>query len=81
VPEFYSELKSLIDELEIHQLSVTDAATLRGYNQDLAVSKFLSDLSPTLRSQVRGQILRGDSILSLTVIFSRVMRVSTGADV
>jgi len=49
VPKFYSELKGLIDELEMHQLAVTDATTLREYRQDL--SKFLSDLSPTLRSQ------------------------------
>ena len=50
MPEFYGELKGLIDELEMHQLSVTDVATLRGYHQDLALSKFLSGLSPTLRS-------------------------------
>jgi len=31
MPEFYSEVKGLIDELEMHQSSVTDAATLRGY--------------------------------------------------
>ena len=48
VPELYGELKSLIDELEMHQPAVIDAATLRGYRQDLAVSKFLSGLSPTL---------------------------------
>ena len=54
VPEFYGELKSLIDELEMHQSAVTDAAILRGYRQDLAVSNFLSGLSPSLRSQVRG---------------------------
>jgi len=48
VPEFYGELKGLIDELEMHQPVVTDAVTLKGYCQDLAVSKFLSDLSPTL---------------------------------
>ena len=48
VLEFYKELKSLIDELKIHQPVVTDAATLRGYRQDLAVSKFLSGLSPSL---------------------------------
>ena len=30
---------------------------------------------------MRGQILRGDSILTLTTNFSRVMRVSTDADV
>jgi len=54
VPEFYGEFKGLIDELEMHQPALTDVATLRGYRQDLAVSKFLSDLSPSLRSQVWG---------------------------
>jgi len=57
VPEFYNKLKILIDELELYQHAVTDAATLRGYHQDLTVSKFLSGLCPTLRSQERGQIL------------------------
>jgi len=76
VPEFYGKLKGLIDELEMHQSVVTNAATLRGYCLDLAVSKFLSSLSPTLRSQVQGQILRGDSIPTLTATFSKVMRVS-----
>ena len=28
VPEFYGELKSLIDGLEVHQPAVTDATTL-----------------------------------------------------
>ena len=37
VPEFYEELKSLIDELEMYQPVVTDATTLRGYRQDLIV--------------------------------------------
>jgi len=81
VSEFYSEVKGLIDELEMHQLSITYTVTLRGYRQDLAMSKFLSGLSPTLLSQVRGQILEGDSIPTLTVTFSRVMRISIGADV
>jgi len=31
VPEFYDKLKGLIDELEMHQSFVTDAARLRGY--------------------------------------------------
>jgi len=30
VHEFYGEVKNLIDELEMHQSSVTNAATLRG---------------------------------------------------
>ena len=81
VPEFYGELKSLIDELEMHQPPVTNAATLRGYCQNLTVSKFLSGLSPTLLSQVWGQKLRRNSILILTVTFSKVMRASTGVDV
>jgi len=42
VPEFHRELKGLIDEIEMHQPTFTDAATLRGYRQNLAVSKFLS---------------------------------------
>ena len=61
VLEFYGELKSLIDELEMHQLTVTDTSTLMGYHQDLTESKFLFGLSPTLRSQVPSQILGGDS--------------------
>ena len=81
MPKFYGELKVLIDELEMHQPTVTDAATLRGYRKDLALSKFLFGLSPALGSQVRGQILRRDSIPTLTAVFSRVMRVSTGVDV
>jgi len=47
VHEFYG-LKSLIDELEMHQPGIIDAVTLRGYRQNLAVSKFLYGLSPTL---------------------------------
>ena len=47
---FYNELKSLIDELDMHQPAITDAATLRGYRQDLAVSKFLSGMYLSLRS-------------------------------
>jgi len=48
---------------------------------DLTVSKFLSGLSPSWRSQARGQILGGDSIPTMTTTFFRVMRMSSGADV
>ena len=50
VPEFYEELKSLIDELDMHLPAVIDTVTLRRHRQDLVVSKFLSPLSPSLRS-------------------------------
>ena len=63
---------SLIDELEMHRPAVTDAATLKRYRQDLAVSKFLSGLSPSLRSQGASQKLGGDIISTLDVTFSRV---------
>ena len=65
IPELYGDLRSLLNELEMHQLVVTDATTLRGYRQDLAMSKFLSGLR-LLRSHVRSQIVRGDNILTLT---------------
>ena len=78
MPEFYRKLKSLIDELEMHQHAVTNATTLRRYRRDLTVSKFLSGMSLSLRSQVRGQILKGDNIPTLTATFSRVMHVLTG---
>jgi len=81
VPKFYDELKILIDELEMHQPAVTDAATLRGYRQNLTVSKFQFGLSPILRSQVRDQRLGGDSIFTLIATFSRVMQISTGSNV
>ena len=32
VVEFYGKIKSLVDELEMHQPAVTDATTLRGYH-------------------------------------------------
>jgi len=62
----------------MHQHVVTDVTTLRRYHQDLAVLKFLSGLSPSPHSQVREQILGGDIIPTLSVTFSRVMRVLTG---
>jgi len=65
----------------MHQHVLTDVATLRGYRQDLVVLKFLSGLSPSLRSQVRDQILGRDNIPTLTVTFFRVGCVSTGAAV
>ena len=80
MPEFYEEPKGLIDELEMHQHAITNAAILREYHQDLVVSEFLSGLGPTLRSQVWNQILR-DSIPTLIATFSRIMRVFTGLNV
>ena len=43
--EFYVELKSLIDELEMHQPVVTDATTSGGYRQDVVVSVWPKSLT------------------------------------
>jgi len=40
-PRFYGELKSLIDELKMHQPVVTDAATLRKYRGSHNVKVFV----------------------------------------
>jgi len=66
--EFYGEFKSLIDEFEMHQPTLLMRRHW-GYRQDLIISKFLSGLSPLLRSQVQGQILKGDNIPMLIATF------------
>jgi len=74
VPEFYKELKSLIDELEMHQPAVIDAATLRissGYN-NFKVSIWLEFYTtiPDARLDTGG-----DSIPTFTLTFLRIIRV------
>ena len=51
------------------------------YRDELVVAKFLSALKPELASQVRGHILSGDTIPSLTTAFSRVLRIATGTPI
>jgi len=64
----------------MHRPTVTDVVMLREYRQDLVVSIFyLAWVS--LRSQVQGQILKGESIPILIATFSRVMRIFTGANI
>ena len=42
---------------------------MREYREELAVVKFLSALRPELASHVRGHILGGDTVPSLTTVF------------
>ena len=51
VPEFYGELKSLVNKLKMRQPALTDVATLRRYRQDLTVSKFLYGMSLSLHAR------------------------------
>lgn len=65
-------------EVEIYQLLVTDLKTLQQYRQDLVVAKFYSGLDSSLLTHMRGQILAGDSVPSLTT-YSRGRRVFVGS--
>ena len=71
VPEYYRELKSLMDELAMHQSAVTNTTTPREYFQDLAVSKLLSEVSLIVITGARS-VLGGNSIPTLIVTFSSV---------
>jgi len=64
-------LKGILDDLDVHQPLIIDLRVLKGYCEDLAVAKFLSGLNPLLVTQVRGQILRSNNVLSLSSSYSK----------
>ena len=74
VPEYYSTLRGILDELDVHQPHVTDLQVLKRYREDLATSNFLSGLDPSLVTQIRGQILGGDIVPFLSIFYSKVYR-------
>lgn len=75
--KYYSALQDILDELEVYQLLVTDLNTLRRYRQNPVVAKFLVGLNSSLLTQVKGHILTGDSVPSLTTIYFRVFYLFT----
>lgn len=66
---YYSQLRSILDELIFHQHLVLE------YRQDLINSKFVSDLDSPLPTLVQGQIIAGESVPSLTATYSKVLYV------
>ena len=75
--EFYAELRSLLNQLEIYQPYTADLATQRRYREELAVGLFLLGVNPTLGSQIRGPILSDAILPMLGEAFSTALRVST----
>ena len=64
--------------MRLRSTLVLDVTVMQEYQEELAIAKFLSALRPELASQVRGHILGGDTVPSLTTAFSRVLRIATG---
>lgn len=60
-PAYHSTLHGILNELDIHQPSVTDLKTLREYS-NLVMVKFLSYIDSSVLVQVRRQILVGDYV-------------------
>ena len=50
---------------------------MREYRKELAITIFLTALDPKIFAQIRGKILRADSVPSLSLTFSRVLQIST----
>ena len=71
-------MRSLLDELEVYQPLVADLSKIKEYREELAVAILLAGLQSDLASQIRRQILGIDSVPTLQLTFSRVLRVSTG---
>lgn len=68
-----------LNELNIHKHLINDLKLWK-YHQDLVIAKYLSNLTSSYLNQVWDQLLTDDNILSVlsqTVIYSRILRIST----
>jgi len=72
----FTTLSGTLDKLDIYQPLVLDLKVLQQYHDGLAVTGFLFGLDTFLGNQVRGKILSGDRVSSLSTTLSRVHRVS-----
>ena len=74
----FGRMQSLIQEVNLYQPPTIDLVTLKRYRAELCVSIYLSGLRPSIASQLRGSLLFGDHVPSITTIFSAALRVTTG---
>ena len=65
VSTYYTHIRSLLEELEVHQPFVADVAVMKRYREELTVAIFPAGLCTDLASQIRGQILGADTVSSL----------------
>ncbi|GAV68098.1 UBN2_3 domain-containing protein [Cephalotus follicularis] len=71
---YYSTFKGLAEELNVFQ-PLTNIDKLKAQRYEFLVSKFLAGLDPDLQ-KIKGHILAGDTVPSLTDAFSRLQRVA-----
>ncbi|XP_039139827.1 uncharacterized protein LOC120277136 [Dioscorea cayenensis subsp. rotundata] len=76
-PQFFTHIRSLLDELDIYQPLVLDLATLRRYRNEVAVIAYLSGLPVEMQNQVKGSILSSERMPDLAVVYARVLRLSS----
>ena len=68
IAEFYSSLKGIWEELNVHQPLTTDLNTLKAQRAKFQVATFLSSLSSELQP-LKSQLLAGDKVLTLNEAF------------
>ena len=74
----FGRMQALIQEVDLYQPPTTDLVTLKRYRPELYASIYLSGLRPSIVSRLRGSLLSGDHVPSITTIFSAALRVTTG---
>ena len=69
----FGRKQSLIQEVDLYQPPTTDLVTLKRYRAELYAGIYLSGLRPSIASQLRGSLLSGDHVPSITTIFSAAL--------
>lgn len=72
VSEYYSTLRGILEELNMDQLITSDIEQLKRQREEFQVAKFLSSLNSNFQG-IRGQILPGETALSLNNVYARVL--------
>ncbi|GAV77240.1 UBN2_3 domain-containing protein [Cephalotus follicularis] len=73
--DYYSTFKGLAEELNVFQPLTNDIDKLKAHRNEFLVSKFLAGLDPDLQ-KLKGHILAGETVPSLTDTFSQLQRVA-----
>ncbi|GAV86712.1 UBN2_3 domain-containing protein, partial [Cephalotus follicularis] len=73
--DYYNTFKGLAEELNVFQPLTNDIDKLKAQRNEFMVSKFLAGLDPDLQ-KVKGYILAGETVPSLSDTFSRLQRVA-----
>ena len=77
LPDYYSSLKTLWDQLLQHRPFTTDVTTQKQHWEEFMMASLLSGLDPELRG-FKDQILASDTLPSAANAYSRLLRSSLG---